>query len=183
MKIRYYIKSFKDSDKISNFERGGYLYIEYFKVNGITNNSNNKGKIDCLYDFKLSRISKASGLFKESKVTHEINVLKDDKSVYILYLKPNIKESIKLYFNNKERTDNLKKQIWKYTEYIIVGVISSVITLAFSYKNNKVKNEENIDTIKRSLKREILDELKDSYLISKDILTIDNNEISKNKVQ
>ena len=181
MKIRYYIKSFKNVKGIENFERGGYIYIEHHKiykfetVNSLVNNSGN-----VLFEFELLKTSKASELYKISKIKYELRIITEQSEIpKTIYLKPNIFELCKLYINNRKTTNWIKNKIGKYTEYIIIGIISSLITLSFSYRNNRVKNEENIETIKRSIKREILLELKDSYLESKTIFIKDSTEINK----
>lgn len=179
MKIRYYIKSFNDKDEIQNFTRGGYLYIEHFKVNGIDNNLLNKDKVDCLYDFEIKKTSKASRLFKKSKITHEIIVFKENNSTYNLFLKPNILQRVKLTLNNKEKYNNLKTKLFKLLNLIIAGIIGAFINQQFQ-NNKELKNAPNIPEIKQSIKKDILLELKDSYLISKDTLTIDKTEIRKN---
>ena len=179
MKIRYYIKSFKDKDEILNFERGGYLFIEHFKVNGIENNLLNKDKVDCLYDFEIKKTSKASGLFKKSKVTHEITVFKENNSTYDLFLKPNILQRINLSLNNKKKYDNFKSKLFKLLNLVIAGIIGAFINQQFQ-NNKELKNAPNIPAIKKSIKDEILLELKDSYFMSNDTLIKAKAEISKN---
>lgn len=184
MKIRYYIKGVKNKDLILNEKRGGYLYIEHHKINrfekinSVVNISEN-----VLFDFEFKKISKASGIFKESKITHKIKIL--DKQEYIdetIYLKPNIIQKYRLYLNNRKTTNWIKNKSFSLFSLIIAGIIGAFINQQFQ-NNKELKNAPNIPAIKQSIKNEILLELKDSYLISNDTLTRKINIDKANKVQ